>query len=81
MRGKTAVHWYVQPPGIVPKMTSTVLRRHRTPEDLCEPDWRLILCVSEYNKFESKIQDLREQMMNTSTSSLKTTQKRTLYVR
>ena len=37
--------------------------------------------VTEYNRFESKIQDLREQMMNTSTGSLKTTQKRTLYVR
>ncbi|KAI0218155.1 hypothetical protein LSAT2_030118 [Lamellibrachia satsuma] len=35
----------------------------------------------QYNRFESKIQDLREQMMNTSTGSLKTTQKRTLYVR
>jgi len=35
----------------------------------------------EYNRFEAKIHDLREQMMNTSTGSLKTTQKRTLYVR
>ncbi|XP_021376710.1 disks large 1 tumor suppressor protein-like isoform X3 [Mizuhopecten yessoensis] len=35
----------------------------------------------EYNRFEAKIQDLREQMMNTSTGSLRTTQKRTLYVR
>ncbi|KAL5004521.1 hypothetical protein ScPMuIL_017977 [Solemya velum] len=35
----------------------------------------------EYNKFEAKIQDLREQMMNESTGSLRTTQKRTLYVR
>ncbi|PVD18358.1 hypothetical protein C0Q70_20907 [Pomacea canaliculata] len=35
----------------------------------------------DYNRFEAKIQDLREQMMNTSTGSLRTTQKRTLYVR
>ncbi|XP_036367215.1 disks large homolog 1 isoform X2 [Octopus sinensis] len=35
----------------------------------------------EYNRFETKIQDLREQIMNTSTGSLRTTQKRTLYVR
>lgn len=35
----------------------------------------------EYNRFEAKIQDLREQMMNTSTGSLRTTQKRSLYVR
>ncbi|XP_048247341.1 disks large 1 tumor suppressor protein-like isoform X6 [Haliotis rufescens] len=35
----------------------------------------------EYNRFEAKIQDLREQMMNTSTGSLRTTQKKTLYVR
>ena len=37
--------------------------------------------VTEYSRFESKIQDLREQMMNTSTGSLETTQKKTLYVR
>jgi guanylate kinase len=35
----------------------------------------------DYNRFEAKIHDLREQMMNTSTGSLKTTSKRTLYVR
>jgi len=35
----------------------------------------------DYNRFEAKIQDLREQMMNTSTGSLRTTQKKTLYVR
>ncbi|XP_050404710.1 disks large 1 tumor suppressor protein isoform X4 [Patella vulgata] len=35
----------------------------------------------EYNRFEAKIQDLREQMMNTSSGSLRTTQKRSLYVR
>ncbi|XP_052214456.1 disks large homolog 1-like isoform X2 [Dreissena polymorpha] len=35
----------------------------------------------EYNRFEAKIQDLREQMMNTSTGSLQTTRKRTLFVR
>ncbi|KAK2167781.1 hypothetical protein LSH36_24g09014 [Paralvinella palmiformis] len=35
----------------------------------------------DYNRFEAKIHDLREQMMNTSTSSLKTGAKRTLYVR
>ncbi|XP_059416318.1 disks large homolog 1-like isoform X9 [Carassius carassius] len=39
----------------------------------------------EYSRFEAKIHDLREQMMNSSTSSgsgsLRTSQKRTLYVR
>lgn len=35
----------------------------------------------EYNRFEAKIHDLREQMLNTSTGSLRTTQKKTLYVR
>ncbi|GFS14248.1 disks large-like protein 1 [Elysia marginata] len=35
----------------------------------------------DYNRFEAKIQDLREQMMNTSTGSLRTTQKKTLFVR
>jgi len=35
----------------------------------------------EYNRFEAKIQDLREQMMNTSSGSLQTTRKRTLFVR
>ncbi|XP_074658045.1 disks large homolog 1-like isoform X2 [Tubulanus polymorphus] len=35
----------------------------------------------EYNLFEAKIHDLREQMLNTSTGSLRTTQKRTLFVR
>ena len=40
------------------------------------------LCyATEYNRFEAKIHDLREQMMNTSTGSLRTTTKRTLYVR
>ncbi|KAH9509443.1 Disks large 1 [Bulinus truncatus] len=34
-----------------------------------------------YNRFEAKIQDLREQMMNTSTGSLRTTPKKTLFVR
>jgi len=37
---------------------------------------------AEYSRFESKIHELREQMMmNTSSGSLRTTQKRTLYVR
>lgn len=35
----------------------------------------------EYNHFEAKIQDLREQMINTSTGSLQTTRKRSLFVR
>lgn len=46
------------------------------------------LCVcacAEYSRFEAKIHDLREQMMNSSISSgsgsLKTSQKRSLYVR
>ncbi|XP_076323911.1 disks large 1 tumor suppressor protein-like isoform X2 [Tachypleus tridentatus] len=34
-----------------------------------------------YNKFEAKIHDLREQMLNTSSGSLRTSQKRSLYVR
>ncbi|CAN8021747.1 unnamed protein product [Ixodes persulcatus] len=34
----------------------------------------------EYNRFEAKIHDLREQMLNT-TGSLRTSQKRSLYVR
>jgi len=41
--------------------------------------------VSEYSRFEAKIHDLREQMMNSSISSgsgsLRTSQKRSLYVR
>ena len=47
----------------------------------------MILCcenmnVSDYNRFEAKIQELREQMfLNTSSGSLRTTLKRTLYVR
>ena len=36
---------------------------------------------TEYNRFEAKIHDLREQMMNTSTGSLKTSTKKTLFVR
>lgn len=44
------------------------------------------MCVcAEYSRFEAKIHDLREQMMNSSISSgsgsLKTSQKRSLYVR
>lgn len=35
----------------------------------------------EYSRFEAKIHELREQMMNTSTGSLRTTQKKMLYVR
>uniref|UniRef100_A0A674ANE4 Discs large MAGUK scaffold protein 1a n=1 Tax=Salmo trutta TaxID=8032 RepID=A0A674ANE4_SALTR len=40
-------------------------------------------CFPEYSRFEAKIHDLREQMMNSSISSgsLRTSQKRTLYVR
>ena len=38
--------------------------------------------ASDYNRFEAKIQELREQMfLNTSSGSLRTTLKRTLYVR
>lgn len=38
--------------------------------------------ASDYNQFEAKIQELREQMLlNTSSGSLRTTLKRTLYVR
>jgi hypothetical protein len=39
------------------------------------------ISLLEYNRFEAKIHDLREQMLNTSTGSLRTTQKKTLYVR
>jgi len=35
----------------------------------------------EYNRFEAKISDLREQLMDKSTGSLRTTQKKTMYVR
>ncbi|XP_013794780.1 disks large homolog 1-like isoform X3 [Limulus polyphemus] len=35
----------------------------------------------EYNRFEAKIHDLREQMLNTTAGSLRTSQKRSLYVR
>lgn len=46
----------------------------------------LTLCLpTEYSRFESKIHDLREQMMNSSMSSgsgsLRTSEKRSLYVR
>ena len=38
--------------------------------------------AADYNQFEAKIQELREQMLlNTSSGSLRTTLKRTLYVR
>jgi len=38
--------------------------------------------AADYNRFEAKIQELREQMfLNTSSGSLRTTLKRTLYVR
>nr|AUG84417.1 Dlg [Platynereis dumerilii] len=35
----------------------------------------------EYNRFEAKISDLREQLMDKSTGSLRTTQKKSMYVR
>ncbi|XP_076370187.1 disks large homolog 1-like isoform X3 [Tachypleus tridentatus] len=35
----------------------------------------------EYNRFEAKIHDLREQMLNTTSGSLRTSQKRSLHVR
>ncbi|XP_042899974.1 disks large homolog 1 isoform X3 [Parasteatoda tepidariorum] len=35
----------------------------------------------EYNRFEAKIHDLREQMLNNNSGSLRTSQKRSLYVR
>ncbi|KAG8181355.1 hypothetical protein JTE90_007762 [Oedothorax gibbosus] len=35
----------------------------------------------EYNRFEAKIHDLREQMLNSTSGSLRTSQKRSLYVR
>lgn len=45
----------------------------------------LSVCLVEYGRFEAKIHDLREQMMNHSMSSgsgsLRTNQKRSLYVR
>lgn len=45
----------------------------------------LPVCLLEYGRFEAKIHDLREQMMNHSMSSgsgsLRTNQKRSLYVR
>lgn len=45
----------------------------------------LLVRLTEYSRFESKIHDLREQMMNSSMSSgsgsLRTSEKRSLYVR
>lgn len=45
----------------------------------------LPVSLTEYSRFESKIHDLREQMMNSSMSSgsgsLRTSEKRSLYVR
>ena len=41
----------------------------------------LFIVFPEYSHFEAKIHELRKQMMNSSTGSLRTTQKRTLYVR
>lgn len=51
-----------------------------------QPQPALTLCFpTEYSRFESKIHDLREQMMNSSMSSgsgsLRTSEKRSLYVR
>lgn len=44
-----------------------------------------LVSLTEYSRFESKIHDLREQMMNSSMSSgsgsLRTSEKRSLYVR
>lgn len=55
------------------------------------PVWHLhtgenvVDCCAEYSRFEAKIHDLREQMMNSSISSgsgsLRMNQKRSLYVR
>ena len=41
----------------------------------------LSLRTTEYNQFEAKIQNIREQMMNASSGSLRTIQKRSLFVR
>ncbi|XP_054873112.1 disks large homolog 2 isoform X18 [Amphiprion ocellaris] len=63
----------------------TIFAQYR-PEELalCSPQWALSP-APEYERFEAKIHDLREQMMNHSMSSgsgsLRTNQKRSLYVR
>nr|XP_023691004.1 disks large homolog 2 isoform X8 [Paramormyrops kingsleyae] len=65
--------------------TVTIVAQYR-PEDLalCSPR-RALSSTPEYGRFEAKIHDLREQMMNHSMSSgsgsLRTNQKRSLYVR
>jgi uncharacterized protein YdcH (DUF465 family) len=55
--------------------------KYRRKRKIHTPDTHIQSFFTEYNRFEAKIQDLREQMMNTSTGSLRTTQKRTLFVR
>ncbi|XP_076876637.1 disks large homolog 2 isoform X15 [Brachyhypopomus gauderio] len=65
--------------------TVTIIAQYR-PEELamCSPR-RALPPATEYGRFEAKIHDLREQMMNHSMSSgsgsLRTNQKRSLYVR
>ncbi|XP_035391178.1 disks large homolog 2 isoform X10 [Electrophorus electricus] len=65
--------------------TVTIIAQYR-PEELamCSPH-RALPPATEYGRFEAKIHDLREQMMNHSMSSgsgsLRTNQKRSLYVR
>jgi len=39
------------------------------------------LVVADYRRFEARLQMLQEQMMELNTGSLKTTQKRTLFVK
>jgi len=53
------------------------------PEQMRRPvNMELPVTCAEFSQFEAKIQDLREQMMNTgSTGSLKVNQKRSIYVR
>ena len=73
-------------------MTSShafVLEEPRFQDDYFKVDFQLDLLISlifsishaEYNQFEAKIQNIREQMMNASSGSLRTIQKRSLFVR
>jgi len=43
--------------------------------------WYLMINIIDYNRFEAKIHELRERILNSSCGSLKTIEKRSLYVR
>lgn len=66
-------------------ITSVSVVSRPPPSPGCHCSHRRSVCLAEYGRFEAKIHDLREQMMNHSMSSgsgsLRTNQKRSLYVR